>query len=283
MNAKLIDGREISNDIKDSLKASIQTGFIRARRKPLLVVVLVGDDPASHSYIKIKQKACEYVGIETQMKHFSADCKQVELEDCITELNKDETVDGILMQLPLPADLDADYLLNMIDPSKDVDGLSPINQGLLCSGREGLFPCTPLGIMAMIKAINIPVQGKVAVIIGKSQLVGRPIARMLEDSGATVIVLHSRSENLEKFTILADILISAAGRAHMVLGHWIKPGAAVIDVGNSWVGDQVRGDVEPEGARLKAGFLTPVPGGVGPMTVAFLLVNTVKSWQKSLL
>jgi len=251
-------------------------------RAPGLTVVLVGDDPASAVYVGSKGKATREAGMISGEHRLPADTSEVDLLALIARLNADPAVDGILVQMPLPAHIDSDRVIAAIDPAKDVDGLHPINTGLLVSGRDGLVPCTPSGCMMLIREAVGPVAGAEALVIGRSILVGKPMAALLTNASATVTVAHSRTRDLAAHVARADILVAAVGIPNMVQGDWIKPGACVIDVGINRVpteGGKGRlvGDVDFDSAAARAGWITPVPGGVGPMTIACLLANTLKA------
>lgn len=281
--AKILDGKALSAKIQLSLSAQIQESQPQGRRPPGLAVLMVGDNPASAAYVRGKERACEKVGIASFGKHFPTQTSSVELLDTIAALNQDEQVDGILVQLPLPEHLDSVKLLNQIAPDKDVDGLHPVNMGRLVRGEDGLRSCTPAGVMRLLEEYKISVQGKRAVVLGRSILVGKPLALMLLEASATVTVAHSRSQDLKSITQSADILIAAVGRSELVTGEMLKPGAIVVDVGINRVvdasgKDRLIGDVHFESASKVAEYITPVPGGIGPMTVAMLLQNTVKSY-----
>jgi methylenetetrahydrofolate dehydrogenase (NADP+) / methenyltetrahydrofolate cyclohydrolase len=246
----------------------------------------VGDNPASAAYVRNKEKACAQVGIASFGQHFPQETTQQELEDVIAALNEDEQVDGILVQLPLPDHLDAVTLLNTIHPDKDADGLHPVNLGRLVRGEAGLRSCTPAGVMRLLQEYDIPLGGKNAVVVGRSILVGKPMALMLLEADATVTVAHSRSQNLGSITKNADILIAAVGRPGLITSEMVKPGAIVVDVGMNRVTDpngksRLIGDVELGAIAGVAAYLTPVPGGVGPMTVAMLLQNTFTSYLQA--
>ncbi|BAZ11244.1 methenyltetrahydrofolate cyclohydrolase [Calothrix sp. NIES-4071] len=281
--AKILDGKALSAKIQQSLSAQIQELQPKFGRPPGLAVLMVGDNPASAAYVRGKERACEKVGIASFGKHFPSQTSYNELEDTIAALNQDEQVDGILVQLPLPEHLDSVKLLNQITPDKDVDGLHPVNMGRLVRSEEGLRSCTPAGVMRLLEEYKIGVQSKQAVVLGRSILVGKPLALMLLEASATVTVAHSRSHDLKSITQSADILIAAVGRSELVTSEMLKPGAIVIDVGINRVVDasgnsRLIGDVHFESASKVAEYITPVPGGVGPMTVAMLLQNTVKSY-----
>lgn len=280
----ILDGTESAKLIREELASEIETYIAKGKRRPGLAVLLIGDNPASHVYVKNKVLACKKAGIESFLHQLPGDVGRVDVLQLIADLNERSDVDGILVQLPLPASLPTDEILEAVDPGKDVDGLHTENMGLLFSGKKGLRPCTPRGIMALLERYKISIEGKNAVVIGRSNLVGKPIAIMLLEKNATVKICHSKSPNLEKHAKEADLLVVAAGRKEMVQADWIKPGAIVIDVGihkDTLPDGQSRlcGDVHFEQASKVASYITPVPGGVGPMTVAMLLSNTVQSYK----
>lgn len=284
--AKILDGKALAQKIQNNLKEQIQILQQTIGRPPGLAVLMVGDNPASAAYVRNKEKACTNVGMTSFGRHFPTQTTQAELESVIHELNEDSRVDGILVQLPLPQHLDAVALLHEIDPDKDADGLHPTNLGKLVRGESGLRSCTPAGVMELLKEYNLPVQGKHAVVIGRSILVGKPLALMLLEENATVTVAHSRTVDLGSITRQADILIPAVGKPNLITKDMVKPGAVVIDVGINRVVDEsspkgrLVGDVAYDEVAQVAEYITPVPGGVGPMTVAMLLKNTVLSYQK---
>ncbi len=282
--ARILDGKALARKIQAELAEQVQKLQLRVGRPPGLAVLMVGDNPASAAYVRGKERACQKVGIASFGQHFSADTSQSELAQVIHSLNQDERVDGILVQLPLPGHLDAGALLYQIDPNKDVDGLHPVNLGRLVRGEPGLRSCTPAGVMRLLQEYQIDLKGKQAVVIGRSILVGKPIGLMLLGADATVTMAHSRSEDLGAIARTADVLITAAGRPGLVSAEMVKPGAVVVDVGISRVGDstgdRLVGDVEFDTVQTVAQFLTPVPGGVGPMTVAMLLYNTLWSYNQ---
>ncbi len=284
--AKLLDGKAIAAKIQQELSVAIKQLQPKIGRSPGLAVLMVGDNPASAAYVRNKEKACAKVGIASFGKHFPAQTTLGELEEVIAALNHDERVDGILVQLPLPNHLDAVTLLHQIDPDKDADGLHPVNLGRLVRGETGLRSCTPAGVMRLLEEYEIPLQGKQAVVVGRSILVGKPMALMLLEADATVTIAHSRSHDLKSITQNADILIAAVGRPGLISADMVKPGAVVVDVGMNRVTDasgksRLIGDVDFESTASIAGFITPVPGGVGPMTVAILLQNTFASYSKA--
>ncbi|MBS0561164.1 MAG: bifunctional methylenetetrahydrofolate dehydrogenase/methenyltetrahydrofolate cyclohydrolase FolD [Proteobacteria bacterium] len=272
MSAALIDGKTVAEALRGVLAAKVAgLGF-----KPGLAVVLVGDDPASAVYVRNKDRAAVGAGLAVRTIRLSAETQQAALLAQIAALNADPTVDGILVQLPLPAHLDQKPVIAAIDPAKDVDGLHPVNAGRLANGDPLLVPCTPLGVMKLLAAASIPTRGRRALVLGRSVLVGRPVAALLLNADATVTVAHSRTADLAAECRRADILVAAVGRPEMVRGDWVKPGATVIDVGINRLPDgRLVGDAAFEECRTVAGAITPVPGGVGPMTIACLLENTV--------
>ncbi|PHM10438.1 bifunctional methylenetetrahydrofolate dehydrogenase/methenyltetrahydrofolate cyclohydrolase FolD [Nostoc sp. 'Peltigera malacea cyanobiont' DB3992] len=284
--AKLLDGKALAAKIQQELAVAITQLQPKIGRPPGLAVLMVGDNPASAAYVRNKEKACAKVGIASFGKHFPAEITLEELEEVIAALNHDKRVDGILVQLPLPNHLDAVTLLHQIDPDKDADGLHPVNLGRLVRGENGLRSCTPAGVMRLLEEYKIPLQGKQAVVVGRSILVGKPMALMLLEADATVTIAHSRSHDLKTITQNADILIAAVGRPGLISADMVKPGAVVVDVGMNRVTDangksRLIGDVHFESTADVAGFITPVPGGVGPMTVAILLENTFASYSRA--
>ena len=295
--AIIIDGKALAKKMQKAIADEVahllteygQKKYAQAEygRPPGLAVLMVGDNPASAAYVKNKETACLKVGIASFGKHFPASVTQTDLEQVIDELNADERVDGILIQLPLPENLDAIALLNRLDPAKDADGLHPYNLGKLARGEEGLRSCTPAGVMELLAEAKIDLAGKNAVVIGRSILVGKPVALMLLEANATVTIAHSRTKNLAEITRQADILIAAIGKPEFVTADMVKPDAVVIDVGINRITDaegksRLVGDVDYANVSQVASHITPVPGGVGPMTVTMLLANTVWSYRKKL-
>ncbi|ANV83825.1 bifunctional 5,10-methylene-tetrahydrofolate dehydrogenase/5,10-methylene-tetrahydrofolate cyclohydrolase [Picosynechococcus sp. PCC 7003] len=283
--AQILDGKSFAQKIQANLKTQIAAIAPKMGRPPGLAVLMVGDNPASAAYVRNKERACEKIGMASFGKHFPADITQGELEAVIQDLNQDDRVDGILVQLPLPPHLDAVGLLLTIAPEKDADGLHPLNLGHLVRSEPGLRSCTPYGVMELLKEYNIPLEGKKAVVVGRSILVGKPIALMLLEANATVAIAHSRTQDLAALTREADILVAAIGRPEFITADMIKPGAVVIDVGINRIVDtatgksRLVGDVAYTEAAQVAAQITPVPGGIGPMTVAMLLQNTFNSYQ----
>ena len=290
MSAKLIDGKSISADIRNELKHRIndlnKSGII-----PGLGVILVGDDPASKSYVSAKERACESIGIYSDDNRYSSKITEKDLLDKIESLNNDPKIHGILVQLPLPPHINSTLVLNAITPNKDVDGFHPVNVGKMMIGEDSFLPCTPHGIIQLLKRCNIETKGKHAVVIGRSNIVGKPIANMLfqknMDTNATVTICHTSTNNLKDFTRTADIIIVASGQPNTLTSDMVKPGVVIIDVGVNRVEDvskkngfRLVGDVAFDGLFDIASAITPVPGGVGPMTITMLLYNTVKSAEK---
>lgn len=286
MTAKKIDGRAIAQEVRDAVKADVAAMVAEGKKPPGLATVLVGEDPASQVYVRMKHRACEEAGIRSIGHKLPASSTQEEVEGLVEELNEDPDVHGILVQLPLPDGLDDERILRTISIDKDVDGFHPLNIGRLAQkGREPQFvPATPFGVIHLLKHEGVEMEGANAVVLGRSNIVGRPAALLLLKENATVTICHSRTRDLQEKSRQADILIAAVGIPEMVKGDWIKPGAAVIDVGVNRVDDDTKkrgyrlvGDVDYEEAKEVAGYLTPVPGGVGPMTIAMLLRNTVRA------
>ncbi|MCP9929635.1 bifunctional methylenetetrahydrofolate dehydrogenase/methenyltetrahydrofolate cyclohydrolase FolD [Cyanobium sp. AMD-g] len=276
--ATLLDGRRLAAEIERRLSAVISGGLEVAGRAPGLAVLRVGDDPASGVYVANKEKACGRIGISSHGGHLAADTPAEEVLALIRRLNADPTVDGILLQLPLPQGLAEEPLLAAIDPDKDADGLHTLNLGRLLKGERGPRSCTPAGVMALLRSADVPISGAQAVVVGRSILVGKPMALMLEAADATVTVAHSRTHHLAEVTRQADLLVVAAGRPRLISAVHVKPGAVVVDVGIHRLDGKLCGDVDYETVEPLAAAITPVPGGVGPMTVAMLLVNTVVAW-----
>ncbi len=299
MSARILDGNIIRDQIQAELRnhiAAMKAGGLR----PGLAAVLVGDNPASHIYVRNKVKACESLGLYSEKIELPNETTEERLLNLIHELNGRDEIDGILVQLPLPPQIDSKRVLMALDPAKDVDGLHPVNIGNLVSGRPGPVPCTPAGIIEILKRSNVPIKGARAVVIGRSDIVGKPVAMLLLHNHATVTICHSRTQDLPAVAREGDILVAAMGKAAFVTGDFIKPGATVIDVGTNRLstpeeirqiyrnpverlaklaekGSVLVGDVQPEDVREKAGAFTPVPGGVGPLTIIMLMVNTVEA------
>src|SRR5271157_2670675 len=298
MSARILDGVRIANEIRSEVSAEAKN-LTAAGVRPGLAVVLVGHNPASEIYIRGKVKACEEVGLYSEQHTLAEASTTLEVLNLINDLNRRDEIDGILVQLPLPGQVDSKKVLMAVDPAKDVDGFHPVNVGLLSTQRPGLVPCTPAGVMEILKRSHIPVAGQEAVVVGRSDIVGKPVAMLLLNQNATVTVCHSKTRDLPEVCRRADILVAAIGRAGMVTPDFVKPGATVIDVGMNMIADPnefqkffagnekrerdfaakgstLMGDVDPRVAEV-AGAITPVPGGVGPLTIAMLMSNTVKA------
>ena len=276
MPAQNIDGKQLAHDLKQKCKQRIDERLASGKRAPGLAVILVGADPASEVYVRNKRQSCEQIGLISKSFDMPATTSQKELFDLVTELNNDETIDGILVQLPLPSHIDSSLIIEHITPSKDVDGFHPYNIGRLAQRIPLLRPCTPWGIMSMLDSVGETYKGRHAVIVGASNHVGRPMAMELLLAGATVTSTHRFTKNLADFVSQADILVVAVGKPGIVKGEWVKPGATVIDVGiNRTTDGKLIGDVDFDAAAQRAAHITPVPGGVGPMTVAMLMSNTI--------
>ena len=277
MAATIIDGRAIAQEMREAIRA--EAAAVRAQRgvSPRLAFVLIGDDPASRAYVTSKSKAAAMLGIETEDHPLAADVPEAALLRLIEQLNRRSEVHGILVQMPLPRHIDALRVLAAVDPGKDIDGFHPLNVGRLVLGSTPFPPCTPAGVMEMLRRSGVTFAGAEAVVVGRSNIVGKPVAIMLMHENATVTICHSRTRDLAAVCRRADILVVAIGRARLVTAEFVKPGAAVIDVGNSYVDGKVVGDVDFDTVAQVAGCLSPVPGGVGPMTITMLLRNTVRA------
>lgn len=282
MSAHIIDGNALAQHWREQVARDCVD--LQARGvKPGLAVLLVGDNPASQVYVRNKVKACVQAGLHSVLEHLPANLSESDLLARVEALNRDPLIHGILVQLPLPAHIDAHKVIEAIDPAKDVDGFHVASAGALMTGMPGFWPCTPHGCMKMLESIGYPLSGKHAVVIGRSNIVGKPMALMLLAQNATVTICHSRTVNLKAFTLQADVIVAAVGQRNTVTADMVKPGAVVIDVGmNRNEAGKLCGDVDFEGVRQVAGHITPVPGGVGPMTIAMLLVNTLESARRTL-
>jgi methylenetetrahydrofolate dehydrogenase (NADP+)/methenyltetrahydrofolate cyclohydrolase len=277
MAARIIDGKALAARVREDVARDVAAFTAQTGRRPGLATILVGDDPASAVYVAGKQKASEEVGIAAFDHRFPADAGEDEVAELIARLNADDDVSGILCQLPVPGHMDGVRLTGMISPSKDVDGLTPVSAGLLALGREGLRPCTPVGVMLLLAEAGAELEGAEAVVVGRSNLFGKPMAQLLLGANATVTTCHSRTRDLPAVCRRADVLIAAVGRSEMVRADWVKPGAVVIDVGVNRTDAGLTGDVAFAEVAEVASAITPVPGGVGPMTIACLLRNTLKA------
>jgi methylenetetrahydrofolate dehydrogenase (NADP+) / methenyltetrahydrofolate cyclohydrolase len=277
MSARTIDGKLVGAEVRRRVAAEVAAYTAETGRSPALATVLVGEDPASQIYVRNKHKACEEAGIRSLHHALPAETSQNELLDLVAELGRSDEVDGILVQLPVPEQIDPDAVVAAIDPGKDVDGLTPANAGLLAHGTPALVPCTPAGVMELLRHEGVELEGAEAVVVGRSKLVGVPVARLLLAANATVTACHSRTADLPGVCRRADVLVAAVGVPKLLGADAVKPGAVVIDVGMNRTEDGLCGDVDFEAAAEVAGAITPVPGGVGPMTIAMLLANTLQA------
>jgi methylenetetrahydrofolate dehydrogenase (NADP+)/methenyltetrahydrofolate cyclohydrolase len=275
--ARVIDGKAVAAAVRERVKVDVAAYREETGRTPGLATVLVGDDPASEIYVRNKRRTTEEVGMRSIHHAIEASIREEELLDLVRELGEDDEVDGILVQLPLPAHLDPDPVVQTLDPRKDVDGLTPVNAGLLAHGTPGLVPCTPAGVMELLDHEGVELEGAEAVVVGRSKLVGVPIARLLLQANATVTICHSRTRDLDAVCRRAEVLVAAVGVPRLLAAEAVKPGAVVIDVGMNRLEDGLAGDVDFEAAAAVAAAITPVPGGVGPMTIAMLLSNTLQA------
>ena len=274
MAAQIIDGKAISERLREDMKAEV-AAMSEKGMKPCLAVIIVGDDPASKVYVRNKERACRQLGMDSILLRLPETTSQEELIRRVDELNADKSVNGILVQLPLPGTIDEGEVLRRISPEKDVDGFHAVNAGRLMQGERGIVACTPAGCLDLIRTTGVSIEGAEAVVVGRSNIVGKPMAMLLLQNNATVTICHSRTKNLAEVTRRADILVAAVGRPRMITGDMIKPGAVVIDVGINRVDGRLVGDVDFDSACEVAGWITPVPGGVGPMTITELMRNTI--------
>lgn len=281
MTARVIDGKAIAKEIRQEINDEVARFVGERGFAPGLAVVLVGNDPASETYVKSKAKGCKEVGMYSEVHKLPAETTQSELVELVTRLNADPKIHGILVQLPLPPQIDEKAILNLIDPRKDVDGFHPVNVGKLMIGERALVPCTPAGCIELIERSGTEIAGKNAVVIGRSNIVGKPVAMLLLHKNATVTICHSKTRNLKEVCRSADILVVAIGRPKFVTADMVKPGAVVIDVGINRVDGTLVGDVDYDAAAAVAGAITPVPGGVGPMTITMLLKNTLQAAREA--
>ncbi len=277
---QIISGKELSKTIREEVKEQVIKLTDQYHRAPHLAVVLVGEDPASRSYVKAKERACKKAMMESTVIIKEEETSEEELLSIINDLNNDQTVDGILVQLPLPKHIDEDKVIDAIKLEKDVDGFHPLNLAYMHLGRQAIYPATPKGIMTMIERSNISLKGKKALVIGRSNIVGKPVAMMLLKEHATVTIAHSRTENLKAECLASDIIVAAVGRAKMITEDMVKEGTVIIDVGVNRVEGKLVGDVDFDAVKDKASYITPVPGGVGPMTITSLLQNTLECYER---
>ncbi|MDO9251148.1 MAG: bifunctional methylenetetrahydrofolate dehydrogenase/methenyltetrahydrofolate cyclohydrolase FolD [Hydrogenophaga sp.] len=281
MTAQLIDGNALSRQLRANVAARV-TALKAKGITPGLAVILVGDNPASHVYVRNKVKACEDTGMHSVLESWPASMTEAELLGRVNTLNQDASIHGVLVQLPLPAHIDAQKVIEAIDPAKDVDGFHIASAGALMTGLPGFWPCTPYGCMKMLESIGYDLKGKHAVVIGRSNIVGKPMALMLLQNNATVTICHSGTKDLKAMTLQADLVVAAVGKRNVLTADMVKPGAVVIDVGmNRNDEGKLCGDVDFAGVKEVAGYITPVPGGVGPMTITMLMVNTLESAEKT--
>lgn len=273
----LLDGKFVANKLKQRIKNEVDMLTV----KPGLAVISIGNDPASQLYVKLKRKICDELNIHVDEYHFENDVTQEEILDLIDKLNESELIHGILVQTPVPYHLNILEIFNRISPDKDVDGFNPENAGKLAQGQEAFVPCTPLGIMHILEEYNIDIEGKNCVVVGRSNIVGRPMAQLLINANGTVTVCHSKTKDIEKITKLADVLIVAVGKPHFIKAEMIKDGAVVVDVGINRIAgtNKIVGDVDFENAKDKCSFISPVPGGIGPMTIITLMENLLKAYR----
>ena len=277
---ELFYGSDLSSTLLAEMKTKVDMYRLQGRRTPRLDTIIVGNNPASLSYIKGKQNKCLQTGIENVVHHLKEQTTQSQLEEEIQKCNENDNCDGILLQMPLPSHLDENQAIVKIAPSKDVDGLHPINIGYLFSGEPRFVPCTPLGVMKILEALHVDLTGKQAVVVGRSRLVGNPVAKLLQDANATVTICHSKTKDLASVTRNADILVVAMGRPQVIRSDYVKEGAVVIDVGINRADGHLCGDVDTQDVLDKVSYITPVPKGVGPMTICALLLNTLQSYEE---
>ncbi|TXI24115.1 MAG: bifunctional methylenetetrahydrofolate dehydrogenase/methenyltetrahydrofolate cyclohydrolase FolD [Nitrosomonas sp.] len=280
MSALIIDGKAIANKVRDALKQRTEK-LAQLGLQPGLAVILVGDNPASGIYVRNKAKACKEAGIHSEIYQFPGDTSQMTVLEHIHTLNHDPKIHGILIQLPLPAHFDTQKIIESIAIEKDVDGFHPCNVGALATGNARFYPCTPYGVMTLLKEFNLTIEGQHAVVVGRSNIVGKPMAYMLLEKGATVTICTSKTQNLSQFTQSANILVVATGKPQMITAAMVRPGSVIIDVGINRLGDgRLCGDVDFASVKEKVGYITPVPGGVGPMTITMLLSNTIEAAER---
>ena len=282
MPTKKIDGKELAQKIRTGLKQKCDNHKASLGRVPGLVVILVGEDPASQVYVRMKNKACDEVGYKSIVDRMPTSTTTDDLLERVEQYNNDDSINGILVQLPLPKQIDEKRVLYAIRPEKDVDGFHPVNVGLLNIGEDALAPCTPAGVMVILEDYGIDLNGKNVAVLGRSNIVGKPMAAMLIKANATVTVCHSRTKDIKEICRRSDIIVAAIGKPNLVTADMVSEGAVVIDVGINRLGDKLVGDVDYENVAPKCSYITPVPGGVGPMTIAMLLSNTLKAFEKTI-
>ena len=279
MTARLLDGKKTATLVRDKIASEVERLKGEGRGVPGLAVVIVGENPASRVYVGQKEKACKAVGFDSILHRLPEETTQEELLSLVEEMNNDPSIDGILVQLPLPRHINSDSIIAAIRPEKDVDGFHPINMGKLVTGLKGTEPCTPKGIMYLLNEYGIELEGKRAVVLGRSNIVGKPIAHMLMGKNATVTVCHSRTKDMASYTKEADIIVAAIGKAKFLTADMVKEGAVIVDVGINRLEEGLVGDVDFDALKEKASYITPVPGGIGPMTIAMLLLNTLEAFD----
>ncbi len=280
MTARLLDGKKTAALVRDKIAVEVERLKGEGRGVPGLAVVIVGENPASRVYVGQKEKACKAVGFDSILHRLPEETTQDELLSLVEEMNNDPRIDGILVQLPLPRHINSDSIIAAIKPEKDVDGFHPINMGKLVTGLKGTEPCTPKGIMYLLNEYGIELEGKRAVVLGRSNIVGKPIAHMFMGKNATVTVCHSRTKDMASYTKEADIIVAAIGKAKFLTADMVKEGAVIVDVGINRLEEGLVGDVDFEALKEKASYITPVPGGIGPMTIAMLLLNTLEAFEQ---
>lgn len=282
MTARILDGRKTAAKVREKIGAEVAKLKAEGRGVPGLAVVIVGDNPASKVYVGQKEKACKAVGFDSVLHKLPRETSQEELLALVEKMNDDPKINGILVQLPLPPQIDGDSIIGAIKPEKDVDGFHPVNMGRLVTGLPSTQPCTPKGIMYLLEEYGIELEGKRAVVIGRSNIVGKPIAHMLMSKNATVTVCHSRTDNIADYTGKADIIVAAIGKPRFLTADMVKDGAVIVDVGINRLEEGLVGDTDFEALKEKASFVTPVPGGIGPMTIAMLLLNTLEAFKRNM-
>ncbi len=277
--AELIKGKEVAQKIRENISSELEELKNKTGKVPGLAVVIVGEDPASQTYVNNKEKTSKNLGFHSEVHRLPESISQKELLELVDKLNNDDNIHGVLVQLPLPDHIEDEAVIHAIAPEKDVDGFHPVNVGNMMIGEKSYIPCTPHGVIKMIEHVGMDLKGKNAVVIGRSNIVGKPVSLLLLERNATVTITHSKTQDLPGVCKQADVLVVAAGKPEMVKGDWIKPGAVVIDVGIHRIDDKLKGDVEFESAEKVAGYISPVPGGVGPMTITMLMHNTLQSFK----
>lgn len=278
MSAKILDGKLLSQNLKDDLRKQTESLFKKHQQRPSLKAIAVGEDAGAQSYINGQKKCAEYVGVDFELIQLKAAAKEKELFDLVQKLNADKNVNGIMIHQPIPASIDYAKIINSVSPQKDIEGMGWMNLGKLLVGQDAIAPCTPASVIEHLRSTGVALSGKEAVVVGRSEIVGKPLALLLLNEHLTVTICHSRTQNLDKHLSRADVVVASVGKPQFIKGDWIKKGSIVIDVGINRVGDKIIGDVNFDEAKEKAAFITPVPGGVGPLTVVMLMKNCVNSF-----